>query len=337
MRRLLIIWVPLLLLGLFCGYWLVAQAQIKRAVTVAMERLPAYGWQANLDTLHLRGFPFRFDVMATDVSAENLAGTLAWQAPALNIHALSYQPNRIVAALPPQQQVTLYGQRIDVQSADMRVSTHVGLSPDLPLDEAVLEARDLALTSEFGWQAQVSHLLSALRAAPDVPADSPPTYDAYTRAQNLVLPEAIRAALDPSGVLPAAVASVEFDTRLSFDAPIDRYLTPQVAPTSVNLRRIHLQWGQMQLTATGTLQPGSNGLAEGEIALSLNGWQQLVTLAENAGALVPDRAQQLRFLLGAAAGGGDRLSLTLTVSQGVLSYGPVPLMPLPRMLQPQTP
>ncbi|ARO15161.1 hypothetical protein BVG79_01817 [Ketogulonicigenium robustum] len=339
MRLVWMLVVVLTALALYCGYWFVGHAQLTQRIDALVKNLPAYGWQIDYDTLDTVGFPSRFDTTVTNLNLYNPAQDLGWQTPSFKVYAISYQPHKIVARWPQTQQITLFGQPIAVDSSSMMGSGRIGLSTDLPLEEATIDGRDLVLTSDFGWQARLDRLLVAMRTAPETedgaaaPQTDLPVYDTYAGVQNLVLPAGIRAALDPQNTLPPAIAAIDIDLQVALAAPIDRHLTTMPPLDSVNLRRVHLQWGDVQLTATGTLHPDATGRAEGEVAVTLNGWRKLIDLAVAAGALLPERADQLAMLLG-ALGQGESLSLTLTVSQGVLRYGPIPLMPLPAILQP---
>ena len=137
-----LIWITAVLSLAYGGYWAVASSQVRAGATQALDEMRAEG-RADYSALSLTGFPSRFDLTITDPV---FAGAQAsWRAPFLQVFALSYRPNHIIAVWPHEQTLAVAGQRIAVTSDDMRASAVFGAQTALPLDRSTFVAGALRL------------------------------------------------------------------------------------------------------------------------------------------------------------------------------------------------
>ena len=74
----------------------------------------------------------------------------AWQAPFAQVFAMTWKPWHIIAALPPEQVVTLPDQSLTVTSEALKASLRAKPSADLPLAEIRIAGNALALASSQG-------------------------------------------------------------------------------------------------------------------------------------------------------------------------------------------
>lgn len=310
---------------LYGGYWFVGSAGVKRGAFALQERLAQQGWQAQWADLRVQGFPSRFDTELEAPSLTDTAGTFGWQAPLLEILALSYRPNEVILAFPPAQEIVLPDQRLDVDSARMRASAKVAAALSLPLDHATLEAESLKLRSSLGWQARADKLLFAFRQGA-----APEHYDLYLSASPVVLPAEVMRLVDPQAQMPAAIATLRADMTLGFDAPLALARAGEPALQSISVREVQLDWGEVSLSGLGDLAIGADGRPEGRILLTLSDWPRAIELAVAAGFIRPEIAPTWQAAAETLAEGDPlRLQIPLTFFNGRMSLGPLPLGPAP--------
>ncbi|GHD99066.1 hypothetical protein U879_04495 [Defluviimonas sp. 20V17] len=338
MRRLIAI--VLIFAVLWFGYWFIARAALERGVADAFHNARAEGRVARYQSLGVTGFPNRFDMtldkvalgLPLDASASASASTQAqavWHAPQVQLIALSYRPNRMIAVLPGAQMLTLPDQKITLTSKQLAANFNLAADTALSFDSLALIGDKLDITSTDGWAAT---LKQGRLAANRLPA--PATYRVGFEALDLTPNPALRARLDPNRDLPAVIDKLHLDGRLTLSAPLDRHVgesRPQ--PQAITLTDARLDWGQTRIVATGTLRRGAGGLAEGQLDVKIIQWQPLLRIAEADGVIEPARLATWRKALQALAQGSgraDTIDLPLVFGGGQISLGFLPLGPAPR-------
>jgi hypothetical protein len=311
---------------LYGGYWFVGSRAVERGAESAFLQMNAQGWEASHDGISTIGFPSRFDTTVTAPRLLDPATGIGWEAPWLQVFALSYLPTEIIALLPDEQAVILPGDRIDIRSDGMRASGRVGFSTALPFDNLTVESGPLTLAAQSGWQAGLARALFALRRADGVPAD----YDVWFEATGITLP----ASTIPG--LPETMPVLRVDGTMTLDQPIDRMTTPDARLQNVTLRQLLLDFGTTAITAEGTLALDPAGIPEGTVNLTIRDWRAALAIGVAAG-IVPQGFTGLAERAGAVlAGGGTDLTAPLTFTAGQMRLGPVPLGPAPSLYpQPQ--
>jgi hypothetical protein len=80
---------------------------------------------------------------------------------------------------------------------------------------------------------------------------------------------------------------------------------------------------------------GPDGVPDGRITLKITNWRDLLRVARNAGLLpeplMPTIERAFEILAG-LSGPPDTLDAPLTFANGIVSFGPVPLGPAPRLV-----
>lgn len=315
---------------LWGGWWVVGARGLERGIEAAGDAARGRGWHLAYADLTVRGFPNRFD---TTVTAPELAppdGAWAWSAPFVQVLALSYRPNHVIVAAPPEQALALPGATLRATSDDLRASIVVAPGLDLALDRANLAGAGLAVTD--GRDAlTVAALRAAVRRAEGGGASGGAAYDVALGAEGIGVPEGLRAALSPD--LPAEAGAVTLDATVTLDRPLDRRLAGPPAVVGVALRDAALRWGDLRVAASGRLAADPAGLAEGALELRLADPDAAVAAL---GELVPpgQAAFAARFLAGLPEAEGGGVAVPLGVRGGVVSFGPVPLVALPPLSRP---
>lgn len=327
MRRL--IWITLVLAGLYAGYWALASRGVLAAVRGEVARLEAAGL-AEVGEVTLAGFPSRFDLTFRDAAVVDRSGFYGWSAPFFQVFALSYRPNHLIAVWPEAQEVLVAGLPLSVTSEDMRASA-VFAGTGLALDHMALVGKTLTLTPPEGPGLALAEARLASRTAPGVDNG----HDLGLALFRIAPDPALARALDPEGRLPAEIDWLRLDAVLAFDRPLDRAALAGGAPrlTGVELREASLRWGPLSLEGEGRLAPDTAGLLEGRVDLVARDWRELVRLATLAGLVRPEIAPTFEAALeqiDAADGDAQALRVPLTWKNGRTSLGPIPLGPAPR-------
>lgn len=313
---------------LFGGYWLAGSTALDRGVAGLAQSLRDDGWTVQISGIDTPGFPARFDLDLTGLELRDPTGSFGWLAPGLQLSAASYLPTSVQAALPGEQTLILPDQRITVNSTDLLANLRVQARPSLPLQNISVTSGPLRLTSDLGWQTTATLALVTLHD----PVGAADQFDLTLRVTGLVPPAAVMDLMNADRLLPAEVEKVVVNAALGFDRPLDRFAgQPDPARlTSVDLREAAMVWGDVGLTAAGTLQIDSAGSPEGDIVVTATNWQKLVAMAVSARMLAPGAAPTWERGLAALAQPDGSLRAPIRFQAGFMSLGPIPLGPAPR-------
>ena len=319
MRRLTIL--VLAVAALYSGYWVIGSRAVENGAQEAIAQMQGEGWDIRHSGLNTAGFPNRFDTTVTDLAITTPDGAVHWSTAFLQVFALSYQPNKVIAVLPDAQQLRLPGQTLDITSTALRASAAVKPSTTLALRDITATSGPLRLTSSQGWQLGAASLIAALRDANTDIAQ----YDTYLEITGLAPP--FDAGQLTAGSLPTEIARLRLDTRLTLSKPLDR-LAGEDAParlTAAQLRDVAIDWGTVRLGLGGDVTFNDMGEPTGTVTLSVTNWPLLITAATNAGLVTEQQAGTYSLMARNAAAGSDDLSVPITLSDGQASMGFIPL------------
>jgi len=336
MRKLIAIIV--ILSGLWGGYWFVGSTALETGLKdyLATKHRANDPIQIDYSDLSVRGFPNRFDTRLSDIKVTDAANSISWAAPFFQIHALSYKPYHIIAALPHSQTLRLPDQELQIASDEIKGSVVFAagalLDKALEIDRSSIVMRNLAVTSNMGWKTAIKEGNIATRQTPANPLH----YDLAVSANAIALPDELRMSIDPAGQQPAVFDRISLDSTLAFTHPWNllakRADTPQLA--EIKVADLTLLWGDVQFQASGTLQIDRNGYPNGTLDLVATNWQEMYQLAENADAVDPDFSQTIQNglrVLADMSSGENVIKAPLNFANGQMLLGPLPIGPAPRL------
>lgn len=316
----------LLVGAIYSAYWLVGANAVETKSVDGIAQARAEGWGVEYGTLETIGFPSRFDTTIDNVVISAPDARWTWQAPFLQVFALSYQPNKIIAAFPKTQTLRVDDQTLRISSDDLRVSAGVRPNSDLSLDTITAEAEAAKIASDLGWATAFQTALFAIRATPDVEQ----SYDAYAQITDLTVPPELRVQLNDAAVLPNIIDVITIDSRLDLDQTLDRH-SNRPAVQSITLEHAEILWGTRSITAEGTVEIDAAGIPTGRIALMTKDWDAMIGLLVSADLIKSGVANTLGTMAGNLANSDGVLELPLTFSNGFMSLGPIPLGRAPRL------
>ncbi|MGB1235957.1 MAG: DUF2125 domain-containing protein, partial [Planktomarina sp.] len=294
----ILVWIAVVLAAGWSGYWYVGASAVERGATQWFEDRRGEGWAADTTDISTGGFPNRFDTTLTNIRLADPQTGLGWQAPFLQIFALSYQPNAVISVWPETQTLLTPNGDVAIATDDMRASLRLAANTALELENAVFEAKALRLVSDSGWNAGADSAMLAMRRREGTEA----TYDLFVDAQNVLPGDVLKAIVDPNGRLPDIFQTANFDAQVTFDRPWDRFAVedrrPQ--PTKVELRKMQAIWGQMEVLLAGDFTVDSAGRPDGTVTIKVTNWRDILALGVENGILPDNFASTLETLLGAA-------------------------------------
>ncbi|HUF57522.1 MAG TPA: DUF2125 domain-containing protein [Thermohalobaculum sp.] len=319
------------------GWWLIGARAQEEALAAWLAGRAEAGWQADYATLDVTGFPDRFDRRVEDLVLTNPEQGWSLRAPWIASSSATFGINAFTVAVAPSFTFAVPGERIAVETAANRLELAVEPLPSMPLDRARITISDLALETA-GWDAGAAAFEASVaeRAADSGPENA---YDFALEAGDVVLPRPLLQVLDPTGGLAPRLERIELDGHAALDHTLDRDFVEagELSARTVVLRRAVFRWGEMALAARGRIDADDEGLAEGEVALTLENWRRMLRLAEESGAIRRELARGIEGALGLASLFGsdrDALDVTLAFEDGRIWLGPVPVGDAPRISLP---
>lgn len=308
-------------LGWF-GYWFIGANGAKSAYETWFEDRRADGWQASYTDIDVKGFPNRFDTTLVEPALADPATGLAWNAPFLQLFALTYRPNHLIAVFPNSQLLSTPEQKITLTSSDMRASVVFAPDPALPLRRANYAVDGVEFASTNDWTLKAD----SFRVALQQDEDSETRYQFALQGQGVAPP-----ALLKNKVLPEKMQALDLDLSAEFDRAWDlsalENSRPQ--PTRIELRTAKAAWGELLFEAVAELDIDPLGYPTGELTIRADQWRDMLEAAKATGQIDEFVLQSVEQGLRLLSGNKDNIDVTLRFRNGSTFLGPLPIGPAP--------
>ncbi|AJE48373.1 DUF2125 domain-containing protein [Celeribacter indicus] len=330
MRRFL--WLIPIAAILYAGYWVIGARGTEKAIESWIAARAAEGWQAEYSDVKTRGFPTRFDTVIREPQLADPRSGVAFSTPRIEILSQSTRPTRFTARAADEARFATPYQRIDVTQTRAEAELFVAAGPSLTLDHSSATLEDLAVTSSLGWGVT----LDTGRFVTQRDAADPLTHRITLTAHGLEPAEGMMDSLDPEGRLTDRFDTFELDMRTRFDAPWDIHALegPRPQPTHVDLTGLAAQWGPLKLRLTGAFDVDPRGYPEGTVAVKAENWREMIEIATAMGA-IPEQMEKIALraggMLAGMSGRKDTIDAELTLRDGMITLGFIPIGPAPRL------
>lgn len=332
MRRL--IWFGGLVALLWSGWWFFAAVAIQNGLDRWLNDRRAEGWQADVSDLSVIGYPLRLEAnLEQPVLADPQTG-LAFEATTLAVQAPAYAPGTVTVTFPQDEILlaTPFGRRsVLAETAEARLTLSAGTAA---------EVAHMSLTSgPWMISAPLGILMSAdgLKVEMDQDPEQGNRYHYAIESPAFQPGDLARNAARLPGDWPKAFDSLVLDMTVDFDRPFDRRTIedqrPQ--PRRIDLRIAEAVWGDLSLRFSANLDVAPDGTPDGELSIQARNWRTLLEVAQNTGTLPESLRPQLENILDALARGGgnvDALDVTLTLRDGTVFLGFIPIGAAPPIL-----
>ncbi len=326
-RRFMLPLVPLVLCAGYTGYWFIGAGVVRGEVERWIEVQQRDGTTVDVQELSVVGFPLRFDAVLDSYSMTRPDGMvvtgrdLKVGAPAWDWSLIGFEvAEEQSVALPSLPPLTL---RSDDGEGEFRVE---GGRPQ----SGAATVRNLVLEAPSGpplTVAQVDYQQTQQLERDGVVDDSYGGLDVSIRG--VVLPAELLPGLGMQIDEATVATEISQPWPPSLRAPLLSRWRDDGG--EVRVRTLTLTWGPLEIAASGVLTLDEDLQPRGDLDAQVRGMNAL------AQALSADGDGQSAGLLGLGVGlfggGGDDGSVTLplTVQNGQVRLGPIPLMELPQI------
>lgn len=331
----LLIGLPLALIALYVAGWFIGAEVIKGRVTDRLESMGDRGYDVSVDTLTVEGFPTRFDITVAGYTIATPSGiTGHGEAVRAGASVFDFVLDRSVdIEAIAEQTVELPGvppMTVRVAGADGEVRL-AGFADPRPQSGHVV-VQDLTVSAPGRPAAPILTVAEARygQAVPLVREDG--SRDVAFGGLAVAL-ETVGLPDGAGRTLPDIVDSIRADLAVSRPWPA-RPTAPAMtawrdAGGVVEVTRFHLAWGEVRLVATGTLSLDDALQPQGRLDATVEGMDQLIQAAAGGG---EGTGGLTGLSLGLFGGGGGGVTLPLTIADGRVGLGPVPLARLPAIV-----
>jgi len=319
---------------LWCGWWAFASATMQRGIANWLETRRALGWQVDVRTVEKRGFPLQLHARINDLTLADPASGAAVKMDELNISSPTYWPGYVTVVLP-QTPIALTSAELRglVTARDAKANLRLRPGASLQLERLGLTAAAWSLDTALSGIVGANTLdLTMIQ-----PTSSSATYDIKLEASDLTPGMIPRAFLGLPADWPLTFDVFAADMTVTFDRLWDRRALGQIRPQPrmIDLKQAHAIWGDVEILASGNVVVDQEGLATGTVSIKAENWPAILDMVENAGYLPPNmrpQAEQMLTGLAQMTGQTTGLDLTLSLKEGRMSMGFIPLGRAPRII-----
>ena len=319
-------------IGGWSAFWYAGSIAADKVVGEIEQRSAARGGKIACNDRDISGYPFRMEIRCSEAVLTSLKTGLHASVNKVRSIALLYNPGHVIAEADGPLNVNLpekmgVSDTIVATWQTARASVSAGISG---LERASLDSKDIKLVFE-GTQGRapfealsISRAQLHVRPDPDGPGD-------YDVAADITELFATRAGRD----LPVMNASVtgkalgvgealEYKPEQQFRSWIDN-------GGAFELTALKFDSMGFSTLASGLLHLSQTGLLSGQIDLEISQIDQLSALVVAIAPRLEANAAQITTLLKnfSAGGGGDTVKIALTVRDGIVSAGILPLGRIP--------
>lgn len=332
MRRLFTLGLVFLLS--WCGWWVFAAFSLENGIARWLDDRRGEGWQAEVQDISTAGFPASIEARLVNPALADPHTGVAFEASQLVIRAPAWWPGYAQVVFPAEEMVFASPEaRRSLLTHDATADLRLKPGTALELEEMALTSGAWALTAPEGSIMAAQGITMRMRQADTTAAQ----YDFTLQAPAFQPGSLPRRALRIPADWPIAFDSLALEMTVLFDRPFDittlEAARPQ--PRRIDMPLAEAAWGKLLMRAAAGLDVSDSGLLTGEVSLQMRNWRDMLKLAETAGVLPAALRPQVENILAALARGGgnpDAIDLELSLRNGNVFLGFIPLGPAPRLV-----
>lgn len=330
MKPVRLLWLVVILALGWSAWWGLGAWNAKRDLQTWLEERRAAGWQAEWDSIKVRGYPTRIDRTITGLTLANTEGGWVWTAPFFQILGLNYEKGHVILVWPNEMTLQTPWQMISISGEELRGSVTYRPEAEQEIVTATLVFKELALVSDAGWSSTIAELRLAGRPT----AGKEGWHDIGLSLSGVKPRSELVATLAQAGLVPAEIDHLTADLAVAFDHPWNRRALEQDRPQirEIEIRNIGAVWGALELRIAGDLSLDETGRVSGDVLVKSTNWRDMLELARRSG-LVPEALfgpiESGLTLLSGLAGRRETLDIPLSFRDGRTMLGPIPIGPAP--------
>ena len=314
-------------------YWGVAAWGLRSGLDSWFTGQNQKGWQVSYGPLATSGFPLRHVTrVAQPVLADPATGA-AWSADWIAFDSPALWPGAQTLRFPTtEQRFSVFDRTRTLVAQNMQADLQLAPGLALELEQLSLTSQAWQITqgSDVLWQAQD---LAVVMRQQDLPTQYHLSAEALGFAPGGVFRRLSQLGNQP----PQHFDAFRARAKVTFDRPWDRRAIEQrrPQPRQIDLELAEAIWGDMRFKATGQLQVDAQGRLTGELALQAENWRQILDIAERGSLLAPSSratVERLLSLFARGSGQDEKLNTTLSLQQGQMWIGPLPVGTAPKVV-----
>lgn len=323
-----------IVLGLaWSAWWYSAGFLLRHSIQGWFTTQQTRGWQADFGDMRTTGYPLRHITTLSGPALADPATGIAWQADWLNLDSPAIWPGRqdLYFANTPQR-LSYFDQTAVVNAQDMVARLHLHPGFALALDRMDLTIGPWQVSTEDGDVMKAGSLVLAM-----VQTDQPETYQFDIDATGFTPGAGLLGRLNYNRNPPASFETLTLDMTVRFDRVWDGKALDQrrPQPVRIDLKLAEASWGVLRLMVAGKVDVDATGIPTGEVAIKAENWRTMLDMALAAEAIpLPaiNTVETLLTTLAGLTGNPKSLDVKLTLRDGKISFGPIPLGSAPRLI-----
>lgn len=327
----------------YAGFWFHTAGNLKDGIAQWAAAQRSAGWKVDWQAVDIGGFPFGYDATFT-APRYGRTGALAWtwEGERLTAALPLFAGDRIPLALPPASRIVYRNGTADsvatinasAAAGEVRLANGVADRVSLFLADPRVEADGAAYGARRLSIGVAAPALPAAAPAPTDPKNPLPGPGVVATIEQLMLPASARAPLGRE------IAHLDVEAQVLGNAPAGPLRQAAAAwrdgGGTVELHRLAVQWGALQLVADGTVALDRDMQPMGAATARIAGFGETIdALAANGAVNMRDagtaKAALTMLARPAPDTGRPEIRVPLNVQQGTLYLGPVPLLRVPRI------
>lgn len=318
-------------------FWFVLAGRSEDWIAAWAAAEPDKDWHGTFQKTSVSGFPFAMHVRIEDpeIVWHGDGQEATWDGAWLVAHFRPWEPDRVQLDLPEEQNVYVnagdHQRLILIQSAEAVGQVEIAGSR---AQRVTLEMLDVVTTVEQN-QAPVTAGRLLVEAEQ---VDGGAAHDLFVQVDDL----GFVAHMPPpfNGEVPFAAVSLRLNGDLPSGGPVrDRLALWRDQGGVLDIVSLKLDWPPLDIEADGAVALDQGFRPVGAFTADIVGYNDVINALVDLGSVSRNQASLASTVLDVMAErdpetGERRLSVPITVQNGTLFVGPVPLMPLPPILPP---
>lgn len=321
-------------------HWGARQAEAATRAWLADQRRA--GWQAEVESLVVDGFPGRIQVQARGLHLAPPAGESAvawrWEGEGLRVHALPWSLRRPTVEPLGTQHVTLpdaaggdpITHAVTAQAARLDLDLDArGRLAGFALEAADVTARPQDRAGDAITLESLSAALEPHRRSGQIIDLREPSHTLRVDARGLTVPPALEPPLGPRAetleIQARVLGPLTLDPERSLHDTLQQWRDDG---GTIEIDRFYLNWAPLEMSTAGSLALDHGLQPVAAMTARFQGFFAAVNRLEEVGVVRPREASVARVVLGVMAqrnpaGGAPLLSVPLTIQDRTVRVGPV--------------
>ncbi len=318
--------VPLVLAAGWCGFWLWSAGQLETAVARFADQQRARGLTIEYSGPEVGGFPVGLSARFEEPLVAGAEGW-RWRGPPVGGRAKVWSPFTIEADFPGLHRVTWRPEpqapeaEVEAEAAD--AAAWVRLRRDGRVDQGAVALQDLAVRSALVGSGTAESLVGRYGPLRQDATAAGPALDMALEGSGVTLPEAIETPLGRR--IESATLEATLVGEVPPGAPKQALARWRDAGGKLEVARLETVWGPLRLKAEGTASLDDRFRPIGAFQARVQGLSETLDAFARAGLLDSGAVFAAKLALAALGGGADGLQVPVTLQDGRLYLGPVPI------------